>query len=348
MFQAQFLWKKGNMITIKDVAARAGVPEKTAMRALSGATMGKRRDARERMERVQKAAAELGYQPSEIAKALRKGRTRTIGLMTGNITNRYYASLAETVLDESERLGYRMILELTRWDAEKSILCLEHLQRFRVDGIFYASGHFPEERHALEKLRGAGIPLVMLYQNAFGIASVGRDHSASLPLAVRDLAERGAREITLSAWNSRTPQDEILIDLFLSACRKSGIAPALHRPRSLADMDALAEAAPGALICDAPNCLKYFSLRIRDNHAYHPYVTGIYDEWNWPDRPESLSGAILLPSEKQVRLAVRELIGQIEHGSPPSSISLQSHFFPCEKFGEIPVNDLSFRHLFPF
>ena len=114
------------------------------------------------------------------------------------------------------------------------------------------------------------------------------------------------------------------------------------------DMDALADAAPGALICDAPNCLKYFFLRIRDNHAYCPYVTGIYDEWNWPDRPESLSGAILLPSEKQVRLAVRELIGQIEHGSPPSSISLQSRFFPCEKFDEVPVKDLSFRHLFPF
>ena len=107
------------MVTIKDVAARAGVPEKTAMRALSGMTMGKRRDARERLERVMKAAAELGYQPSEIAKALRKGRTRTIGLLVGSITNRYFASLAETVMDEAEQHGYRMILELTRWNVEK-------------------------------------------------------------------------------------------------------------------------------------------------------------------------------------------------------------------------------------
>ena len=336
------------MITIKDVALRAGVPEKTAMRALSGATQGKRRDARERMERVRKAAAELGYQPSEIAKALRKGKTRTIGLMVGNITNRYYASLAETVLDEAERLGYRMILELTRWDASKSVLCLEHLQRSRVDGIFYASGHFPEERSALEKLRNAGIPLIMLYQNAFGIAAVGRDHSLSLPPAVADLAGRGVREITLSAWNSRTPQDEIFIDLFMKACRKSGVVPVLHCPRSLDDIEALADAEPQALLCDAPNCLKYFFLRIKDRHAYHPYVTGIYDEWNWPGHPDPLSGAILLPSEKQVRLAVRELIGQIEQDTPPCSISLQSRFFPCEKFHEIPLKDLSYRHLFPF
>ena len=64
------------MVTIKEVAARAGVPEKTAMRALSGRTLGVRRDARERAERVRKAAAELGYQPSAISRALRQGRTR--------------------------------------------------------------------------------------------------------------------------------------------------------------------------------------------------------------------------------------------------------------------------------
>ena len=55
------------MVTIQDVAKLAGVPEKTAARALAGLTMGKRRDARERAERVLKAAAELGYEPSNIA-----------------------------------------------------------------------------------------------------------------------------------------------------------------------------------------------------------------------------------------------------------------------------------------
>ena len=336
------------MVTIKDVAARAGVPEKTAMRALSGMTMGKRRDARERLERVMKAAAELGYQPSEIAKALRKGRTRTIGLLVGSITNRYFASLAETVMDEAEQCGYRMILELTRWNVEKSILCLEHLQRSRVDGIFYASGHFPEEHPYLEKLRSAGLPVMMLYRNTCGIASVGRDHSVSLPLAVQSLAEKGVRNATLSVWDSRTPQDEALMELFLNACRKYGIAPTLHHPHSLDDMDMLADAAPPALICDAPYCLKHFCSAIRGRQGYQPDIIGIYDEWNWLERPDSLCGAILLQSEKQIRLAVHELISQIEHHTEPDTISLQSRFYCREKFHEIPVKDLSSRHLFPF
>ena len=63
------------MVTIKDVAKAAGVPEKTVMRALAGKIMGKRRDARERAERVRKAAEELGYVPSGIASSLRKGKS---------------------------------------------------------------------------------------------------------------------------------------------------------------------------------------------------------------------------------------------------------------------------------
>ena len=119
------------------------------MRALAGKIMGKRRDARERMERVLKAASELGYQPCEFAKSLRKGKTNTIGLVVGSITNRYFSALVEIVMDEAERNGYRMILELTRWDAEKYNLCLEHLLRLRVDGIFWSGGNFPRNGRSL-------------------------------------------------------------------------------------------------------------------------------------------------------------------------------------------------------
>ena len=44
------------MITVKEIAKLAGVSAKTAERALSGETKGKRRDAGERAERVRKIA----------------------------------------------------------------------------------------------------------------------------------------------------------------------------------------------------------------------------------------------------------------------------------------------------
>ena len=134
----------------------------------------------------------------------------------------------------------------------------------------------------------------------------------------------------------------------MDACRKYGIAPALHHPHSLDDMDALANAAPPALICDAPYCLKHFCSAIRGRQDYHPHIIGIYDEWNWLERPDSLCGAILLQSEKQIRLAVHELIGQIEHHTEPDTLSIQSRFYCRENFNDIPAKDLASRHLFPF
>ena len=136
--------------------------------------------------------------------------------------------------------------------------------------------------------------------------------------------------------------------VLMDACRKYGIAPALHHPHSLDDMDALADAAPPALICDAPYCLKHFCSAIRGRQGYHPHIIGIYDEWNWLERPDSLCGAILLQSEKQIRLAVHELIGQIEHHTEPDTLSIQSRFYCRENFNDIPAKDLASRHLFPF
>lgn len=53
----------GTMVTIKDVAQKAGVPVRMAARALSGTTLGKRRDARERAERIRQAAKRAGVLP---------------------------------------------------------------------------------------------------------------------------------------------------------------------------------------------------------------------------------------------------------------------------------------------
>ncbi len=81
---------RAKMITVKDVAERAGVEVKSARYALAGLTMGKRRNARERAERMLKAAEELGDSPSQVALSLRNGRTGSIGFVVGSITNPFF------------------------------------------------------------------------------------------------------------------------------------------------------------------------------------------------------------------------------------------------------------------
>ena len=78
------------MITIKEIARLAGVSAKTAERALSGATKDKRRDARERADRVRQIAAAHGYRPSELALALRRGSTRSFGFLVDVLTDQFW------------------------------------------------------------------------------------------------------------------------------------------------------------------------------------------------------------------------------------------------------------------
>ena len=334
------------MITIKDVARKAGVPEKTAMRALAGKIMGKRRDARERMERVLKAASELGYQPCEFARSLRKGKTNTIGLVVGSITNRYFSALVETVMDEAERHGYRMILELTRWDAERNRQCLLHLQRLRVDGVFFAAGRFPEERPVLDGVQDLNLPAIMLYHNDSGIPAVCRDHSAAMKKAVAYLVKQKCHHIVLAAWATGKVNDQIISDDFDSACRSAGAVPEVFLFSDLSDMDVLATKEADAILCDAPYCLKYYFSR----HVPDPrkHIIGIYDRWNWAEHPEGLSGVILLDAEMQIRLAVRKLIAAIENQSDDLPDIQKSEFFPQKKFSQLTADDLALSHLFPY
>ena len=70
--------------TIDDVAKMAGVSKATVSRFLNHRTT---RLSPEIAERVEKAVAALSYMPSPMARALKRGRSRLLGLVVADITN---------------------------------------------------------------------------------------------------------------------------------------------------------------------------------------------------------------------------------------------------------------------
>ncbi|MBQ9753968.1 MAG: LacI family DNA-binding transcriptional regulator, partial [Lentisphaeria bacterium] len=123
------------MITIKEIARLAGVSAKTAERALSGATKDKRRDARERADRVRQIAAAHGYQPSEVALALRRGSTRSFGFLVDILTDQFLAAAVETAIDEAGQKDYKIALQLARFDKEQSAEAIKAFLASGMEGI---------------------------------------------------------------------------------------------------------------------------------------------------------------------------------------------------------------------
>ena len=71
-------------VSIKEVAARAGVSFQTASKVLNG---GDVRVSPETEERILAAASELGYRPNTIARSLVQRATATIGLVASDATD---------------------------------------------------------------------------------------------------------------------------------------------------------------------------------------------------------------------------------------------------------------------
>ena len=84
------------MASLADISRRAGVSIATASRVLNGSTHPVS-DATRR--RVLAAADELGYRPSELARALVKRTSRIVGVIVGDIVDPYFAEIARGVED---------------------------------------------------------------------------------------------------------------------------------------------------------------------------------------------------------------------------------------------------------
>ena len=94
-------------VTTADVARAADVSKATAARVLSG--RGSTSEASRR--RVREAAAALGYVPNELAKAMSVGITNTIGVVSPDIANPFFAAVVRGISDRGPRSrGRRPVL----------------------------------------------------------------------------------------------------------------------------------------------------------------------------------------------------------------------------------------------
>ena len=91
------------MASLADISRRAGVSIATASRVLNGSSHPVSEATR---TRVLAAAGELGYRPSELARALVKRTSRIIGVIVGDIVDPYFAEIARGVEDVAAREGH--------------------------------------------------------------------------------------------------------------------------------------------------------------------------------------------------------------------------------------------------
>ncbi|MCU1489260.1 MAG: LacI family transcriptional regulator [Acidimicrobiaceae bacterium] len=175
-----------------DVAELAGVSRATAARALGG--YGK--VSAESLARVSEAAATLEYRTNQLARAIRAGRSKTIGLVIADISNSFFDQAARAIIDRAARSGYQVLVAHTDDILDAEVSAVHVLTDKRVDGLIVASSSSNEYSH-LASNAVRHIPLVLVDRRIpdLHVATVTTNDYASSREVVQLFAERGHRRM---------------------------------------------------------------------------------------------------------------------------------------------------------
>ena len=180
--------------TIADVARLAGVSTATAGRVLGRYGYTKE----ETREQVMQAALKLGYRTNALARSLITGKTRTIGVVAGDIQNPFYASILRGIADVVESRDFGLLIVNSDENLDKEIRAVNLLLEKQVDGLI-VSPCDTRNAHHLRDLQAAGLPLVLLDRSVAGLEvdRVGVDNIAAAERAVSALIAAGHTRIGL-------------------------------------------------------------------------------------------------------------------------------------------------------
>ena len=174
-------------VTLKDVAKAAGVSLASASYAVNRAgSLGE-----ESRAHILRIADELGYRQNMSARATRTGRTGAIGLVVPDLTNPFFPSLAQAVVQRARLHGYSVFVADTEGIEELEKASIKVLAERGVDGIVW----FPIRDVNTAGSLIADIPTMVIDRTIPGLESVQADYASGGRLAISHLLELGHRQI---------------------------------------------------------------------------------------------------------------------------------------------------------
>ncbi len=184
-------------VSISDIARKAGVSVSTVSFVMNDKAV-KMRISREVIEKVENVAREMGYRPNQLARGLRTGKTKTIGLIVENISNAFFATLAKTIEDEAKKYDYKVVYCSTDNDEIKARELINMLSQRQVDG--YIITPTPKLADEVHKLQAENKPVILIdryFPEHDEIPAVLVDNFEGVAKGTEFLIEKGYRKIGL-------------------------------------------------------------------------------------------------------------------------------------------------------
>ncbi|MGX1546125.1 LacI family DNA-binding transcriptional regulator [Streptomyces adustus] len=336
------------MVSIKDVAAAAGVSAATVSRVLndhpsvSTATR----------TRVLSAVEDLGYRPNAVARSLRTDQTRTLGLVISDVLNPYFTELARSVEGAARALGYSVIIGNADEQPELQDHHMRTLLDRRVDGLLISptDGCSSLMRDAAQ----AGTPLVFVdrWIEGMDVPVVRSDGRAAVHDLVAHLHALGHRRLAIIAGPAATTTGRERIEAFREALAAYGLSlPDVYIGQGdfqaasgrrvtegflgLPEPPEVVFATDNLMALGALDAVRAHGLSVPDDIALVAF-----DDIPWFVHTDPPITAIAQPTGELGRAAVRALVDRIE-GRTPQSVTLPARLVVRRSCGNPPATQRS-------
>jgi DNA-binding LacI/PurR family transcriptional regulator len=241
-------------VSLRDVAARAGVSVKTVSNVVNGYV----HVSPATRDRVQQALTDLNYRPNLSARNLRGRRSGIIALALPELDAPYFAELSRSIIKAAETRAWTVLIDQTDGLLEREAVVLDGIRDHLIDGLIFSP--LAVSRSELQQ-RTDDTPMVLLGEAAVGGADhVAIDNVAAAREATDHLIGLGRRRIAAIGPESHEGTGRQRFTGYRQALRAAGIAtdrelirpvPTFHRRDGAATMQRLLqlEQPPDAVFC---------------------------------------------------------------------------------------------------
>src|ERR1700723_1463906 len=177
------------MANMKQIARMANVSLGTVSHVLNGSAR-----VREPLRRrVLEAVESLGYQPSQLARGLRRDKTSMIGMIIPDVTNPFFPAVVRGAEDLAFSNGFRLILCNTDNDHSKELVHLNELRTYLPAGLIVIPSNFSDLTEQAESYRqsGTGVVCIDRLPKNWSGDSVTADNEEGAYKATRYLLQMG-------------------------------------------------------------------------------------------------------------------------------------------------------------
>jgi LacI family transcriptional regulator len=209
------------MVTMKDVAKRAGVSLITVSRVVNNS--GYVGDATR--TKVEAAIDELQYVPNMLASNLRTQQSDFLALVLPDITNAFWTTIARGAEDEAWARGYGIFICNTDNDPEKEASYIQRLLQRRVEGVLIVPTPVASSEMQLDRLRKHGVKFVSIHRRLSKTSGnvVRSDGEGSARTLTAELIRAGKRQIAFVGLSPSDPSTQERLHGYRAALRDGNL-----------------------------------------------------------------------------------------------------------------------------